>query len=104
MHYSAAEHSFLAPGFRSAVLSLVAGGIPRTDGRATLGVGRPIHLRQPRLERFSRANGVSRNSSSRSEAAPRVVRLKLDATRPCPLRGRTVLRSSGFASSPDQNQ
>src|SRR5437879_2323575 len=51
-----------------------------------------------------RAIVVGRNSSSRSEAAPGLVRLKLDASGPCPLRGRAVLRSSCFASSPNQNQ
>ena len=40
LYHFAPEHSFLAPRFRPAVLPLVAGGIPRTDGPATLGVGR----------------------------------------------------------------
>src|SRR5262249_60217183 len=39
-----AKHRFFAPGFRPAVLPLVAGGIPRTNGSATLGVGRSSHL------------------------------------------------------------
>src|SRR6266487_3588201 len=72
-------HCFLTPGFGPALLPLVAGGISRTDGRATLGLGRSCHLRQPNMEEFPRTNAPGRNRAARSQAADRTLRFELDA-------------------------
>src|SRR5207245_963795 len=78
----ASEHCFLPPRFRSAVLSLVAGGISGTDGPAALGLGRSRHLRQPEMERLRRTNEARRNRAGRGAAAHHSLRFKLDPSLP----------------------
>src|SRR4029077_5723304 len=63
------ERCLFPSRFRSATLSLVAGRFSRSDGPAALGMGQSIDLRQPRVERFCRADAPGRNRATGSETA-----------------------------------
>src|SRR5206468_9387434 len=99
MHEAVAEHRFLAPGFGSALLSLVAGRISRADGSTTLGLGRSRNLRQPNMERFWRPNAPRGIRAAGSKTANRPLRSELDTARQSPFCARAVLRSPGVAPS-----
>src|SRR5437773_12303022 len=99
MYEAVAEHRFLAPGFGSSLLSLVAGRISRADGSTTLGLGRSCNLRQPNMERFWRANAPGGVRATGSKTAYCPLRFELDTARPSPFRARAILRSPGRAPS-----
>ena len=101
---AAAEHCLLASRFRSAVLSLVAGRISRPDGPATLDVGRSPHFRQPRLERFRRADAAGGNGAGGIESPCRALRSELDATGAFAPGSRAILRSTGCARAARGNR
>src|ERR1700704_2878511 len=99
VHKFIAEHRFLAFGFRSSAPSLVAGRISRPNGPAALGLGGPINVRQPRLERLGHANAPGGDRARGSQTARRALRFELDATGQAARRRRAILRPPCVTSS-----
>ncbi len=99
-----AEHCFFQSRFRPSALSLVAGRVSRSDGSATLGLGRSRDLRQPGWSDFRSQMHLLELMQQGGQPTYRPLRFELDAAGPPSLRACAILRSSRFASSPRQDQ
>ena len=93
------QHCLRPARFRSAALSLVAGGIPRPARSAALGLGRSRDLRQPDLARISASRWTGRRCAEGGAAPHRSLRPQLGAPRPSSPRACAVFRSPRDPSS-----